>query len=64
MVDLIFKLSTDSCLFFNRSRVYSFLFVVDLLNHTWNLTVYICSSSIFRSELYNIIRCNKESSDP
>ena len=64
MVDLIFKLSTNSCLFFNRSRVYSVLFVVDLIDHTWNLAVYICSSSIFRSELCNMIRCKKGSSHP
>ena len=59
MVDLIFKLVTGSYLFFNRSRVYLIIYVIDLLDHTWNLAVYICSSSIFRSELYNLIRCSK-----
>ena len=59
MVDLIFKLVTDSYLFFNRSRVYFIIYVIDFLDHTWNLAVYICSSSIFRNELYNLIRCSK-----
>ena len=62
-VGLIFKRFTSSYLFFNKT-VYSIVFIVDLLDHTWNLAVYIFSSSIFRSELYNIVRCNKESSHP
>ena len=59
MVDLIFKLVTDSYLFYDRSRVYFIIYVIDLIDHTWNLAVYICSSSIFRSEVYNMIRCSK-----
>ena len=59
IVDLLFKLVTDSYLFFNRSRMYLIIYVIDFLDHTWNLAVYICSSSIFRNELYNVIRCGK-----
>ena len=59
IVDLIVRLFTGSYLFLHRRRVYLIFHVIDLLDHTWNLGVYICSSSIFRSQLYNMIKCSK-----
>ena len=59
MVDGIFKLVTNSNLGFNRYTVYFILLTFDFLDHTWNLLVYVCSSSVFRSELYNMIKCTK-----
>ena len=62
MIHIILKLVASGYIFYSRSTLHLILFTMDFLDHTWNLVLYIFSSSVFRNELCNMIRCRKKSS--
>ena len=61
MIHIILKIVANGYILYNRSTIHLILLTMDLLDHTLNPVLYIFSSSVFRTELFNMIRCRKTS---